>query len=124
MSYSPDLPRLLRAMANGSDAKSKRHDVIFKAAAEELEASRERLKILDGISSALETRGYAHFTHGTGIGGFLDQLERIETAIKDYHYALDTRQHGGVAADRVVKIVETTLGLPWERGLEERSRAK
>lgn len=32
-----DLPRLLRAMAAGTDAQESRHDIIFTAAADEIE---------------------------------------------------------------------------------------
>lgn len=34
---NPDLPKLLRALAGGTDAKARKHDVIFNAAADELE---------------------------------------------------------------------------------------
>lgn len=45
-------------------------------------------------------------------------LEPIQQAIRDYHYALDTRQHGGVAQGKAVGAIEEALGMPWKRGEE------
>jgi hypothetical protein len=44
MTDNADLPKLLRAIAGGSDAKANKHDIIFNAAAAELEASRNLVK--------------------------------------------------------------------------------
>jgi len=44
------------------------------------------------------------------------RVSRLYDALRDYHHALDTRQHGGVAADQLVKAVETILGIPWTQG--------
>jgi hypothetical protein len=44
MSRNKDLPKLLRAVAAGTDAKNGRQDVIFNAAADEIERLRERIK--------------------------------------------------------------------------------
>ena len=48
---------------------------------------------------------------------------RIEAAIRDYHYALDMRQHGGVAQDKAIKAIESALNLHWRQG-EELARRK
>lgn len=45
------------------------------------------------------------------------------TAIRDYHFSLDSREHGGVAADKAIKAIETALNLPWRQG-EELARRK
>ena len=46
-----------------------------------------------------------------------------ETAIKDYHFALDSREHGGVAQDKAIKAIESALNLHWRQG-EELERRK
>lgn len=46
----------------------------------------------------------------------LRENEAVTAALWDYHHALDTRQHGGVAADKMVKAVEAALGKPWKQG--------
>jgi hypothetical protein len=45
-----------------------------------------------------------------------DPLDEISEALHDYHYALDTRQHGGVAADAAISAIERALGMPWKQG--------
>jgi hypothetical protein len=42
--------------------------------------------------------------------------DAVESALREYHHALDTRQHAGVAADKMVKSVESALGKPWKQG--------
>ena len=42
-----------------------------------------------------------------------EPLDAIKRAISDYHHALDTREHGGVAADRALRTIMETLGMPW-----------
>jgi chromosome condensin MukBEF ATPase and DNA-binding subunit MukB len=53
-----------------------------------------------------------------------EQIEKVKSAIRDYHFALDTRKHGGVAQDTAVHAIEQALGMPWVRGeeLERRTR--
>jgi hypothetical protein len=53
------------------------------------------------------------------------QIEKIEKAIRDYYYALDTRQNGGVAQDKAFKEIEKILSLSWRQNeeLERRIRA-
>ena len=46
------------------------------------------------------------------------KLFKIETAIRDYHYSLDIREHGGLAQTKsFIKICEE-LGLYWQQGKE------
>lgn len=51
------------------------------------------------------------------------KLNNIEKAIRDYHYALDIRQHGGVAQDMAIKKIESILNLPWRQGEELKNRS-
>ena len=44
------------------------------------------------------------------------QNDAVAAALWEYHHALDTRQHGDVAADRMIKAVEAALGKPWKQG--------
>ena len=44
------------------------------------------------------------------------QIEAVKAAVWQYHNALDTRQHGGVAQDKCVKAVEAALGVLWNPG--------
>ncbi|MFM0095608.1 hypothetical protein PQQ87_08345 [Paraburkholderia nemoris] len=50
------------------------------------------------------------------------QLEEIKQAVRDYHYALDTRQHGGIAQDRAFNAICKTLGMHWQQGAEKARR--
>jgi hypothetical protein len=49
-------------------------------------------------------------------------LDVIKDAIRDYHYALDTRQHGGVAQDRAFNAICKALDMHWQQGLEKARR--
>jgi hypothetical protein len=51
------------------------------------------------------------------------QLVAIRQAIRDYHYALDKRQHGAVAADTALGKVSDVLGMQWVQGQESAGRA-
>jgi len=51
------------------------------------------------------------------IGSTARELEEIKNALHDYHRALDNREHGGVAAGRFVKAVETVFNLHWYQGI-------
>ena len=46
------------------------------------------------------------------------RLEQIAEAIRDYHYALDTRKHGGVAESAAFNSICLTMGMHWEQGKE------
>jgi hypothetical protein len=50
-------------------------------------------------------------------------IKRVEAAIRDYHFALDSREHGGVAQDKAIKAIESALNLHWRPG-EELARRK
>ncbi len=41
---------------------------------------------------------------------------RIQHAITEYHHALDVRQHGGVAADKLTSTIQEIMGMPWIQG--------
>ena len=43
-------------------------------------------------------------------------LIRVRAALSDYHHALDTRQHGGVAQSKLAHDIEAALGTPWVQG--------
>ncbi|MEZ5813383.1 MAG: hypothetical protein R3E13_01425 [Alphaproteobacteria bacterium] len=51
------------------------------------------------------------------------KLEKIESLVRAYHLALDKREHGGIAQDRLVKGVEHVLDMPWKQG-EELAKSK
>lgn len=50
-------------------------------------------------------------------------LTEIRQAIADYHFALDTRAHGGVAQDRAFNAICKALGMHWKQGDELTRRA-
>lgn len=52
-----------------------------------------------------------------------DAMEPVRQAVRDYHYALDDRQHGGVAAHKAIYAIEEALGMHWKQGLEASLRA-
>lgn len=51
-----------------------------------------------------------------------DALEPIRKALRNYHYALDTRQHGGAAGDAAIHSIEAALGMRWHQGQEANRR--
>ncbi|HDR9086277.1 TPA: hypothetical protein QDB10_002168 [Burkholderia vietnamiensis] len=51
-------------------------------------------------------------------------LRAIGKAIADYHYALDTREHGGVAQDKAFDAICEAMGMKWEQGKEAARRAE
>ena len=67
----------------------------------------------------------AHDEHLTAAQA-LEQLiapDPIRQAIRDYHFALDTRQHGGLAANQALKAIQAALGSHWVEGQELAARA-
>lgn len=50
-------------------------------------------------------------------------LATIEQALRDYHFALDSRQHGGVAADQALGTIAQTMDMRWKQGEEAARRA-
>lgn len=52
------------------------------------------------------------------------ELEKIRQAIRDYHYALDTRQHGGEAQNKAFDAITDALGMYWQQGQEAALRNK
>jgi len=53
-----------------------------------------------------------------------EALAPITQAIRDYHLALDQRQHGGVAEAKAMAIICQYLGLRWIPGQEAARRAR
>lgn len=51
------------------------------------------------------------------------RLEQIAEAIRDYHYALDMRKHGGLAESAAFSSICNTMGMHWNRGEEAARRA-
>ena len=51
------------------------------------------------------------------------RLEQIADAIRDYHYALDTRQHAGIAITSAFETISTAMGMSWAQGIEATRRA-
>jgi len=51
-----------------------------------------------------------------------EQLATIRQAIADYHYALDTRQHGGVAMGSAFNVICRALDTYWQQGAEKARR--
>lgn len=50
-------------------------------------------------------------------------LAEVAQAIRDYHFALDTRQHGGIAETKAFASICTALGMHWTQGQEAAHRA-
>jgi len=50
LTKNPDLPKLLRIIATGENAKQHKHDIIFNQAADELDGLRERLRIAEELN--------------------------------------------------------------------------
>lgn len=51
-----------------------------------------------------------------------EAIPEILQAIRDYHYALDTRKHGGVAQDEAFHRICSALGMQWHQGREAAER--
>lgn len=51
------------------------------------------------------------------------RLEQIADAIRDYHYALDTRQHAGIAITSAFETISVAMGMSWAQGIEATRRA-
>ncbi|CAG9229365.1 hypothetical protein [Burkholderia vietnamiensis] len=52
------------------------------------------------------------------------RFRAIRKAISDYHYALDNRQHGGVAMSNAFDLICEAMGARWEQGKEAARRAE
>lgn len=53
-----------------------------------------------------------------------EKLGKVAQAIRDFHYALDTRQNGTVAASKALDAVQTALGMNWVQDAEAARRAR
>lgn len=49
--------------------------------------------------------------------------DAVMQAVRNYYFALDTRQHGGVAASTALDAIQKALGLNWVQGAEASARA-
>lgn len=49
-------------------------------------------------------------------------LKEIEDAINDYYFALDTRQHGGIASIECLEKIQEIMGMEWTQGNELKKR--
>ncbi|CUA97780.1 hypothetical protein [Comamonas thiooxydans] len=49
--------------------------------------------------------------------------EAVTQAVRDYYFALDTRQHGGAAASKALDAIQKALGVNWVQGAEASARA-
>lgn len=47
-----------------------------------------------------------------------EALTAIRTEVKNYHFALDMRQHGGTACAAAMERIQQVLGMPWVSGRE------
>ncbi len=52
-----------------------------------------------------------------------DALQQVRQAVRDFHYALDSRTHGGVAAGAAMNAIEMALNMYWQQGQEADRRA-
>lgn len=49
-----------------------------------------------------------------------DFAKEVEQALDEYHASLDRREHGGIAADKLVKKISTLLGRHYYQGVSRR----
>lgn len=54
--------------------------------------------------------------HAIALAAWRESRAPFDDALVVYHHALDTRQHGGVAASNLIDSVEGALGKPWVQG--------
>lgn len=52
-----------------------------------------------------------------------DALRLVRQTVRDFHYALDNRKHGGVAAGAAMNAIELALNMYWQQGQEADRRA-
>jgi len=45
----------------------------------------------------------------------LQKLEKVEDAIREYHFALNSRKHGGVAQDVALNRIMDVLDMHWHQ---------
>lgn len=65
---------------------------------------RQLLPILESLSTSEELKTV------------ISAMEKLSAAVTRYHLALDQREHGGVAASKLVDAVQDILGMPWIQG--------
>ena len=47
----------------------------------------------------------------------------VKQSLRDYYFALDNREHGLVAAMRLIQTLEVAVGMEWLAGEEKKRRA-
>lgn len=80
---------------------------------------REQQRIVDSIQGLCSV--FAPASQGDALDAA--RLQGIAQAIRDYHFALDTRQHGGVAQDKAFSSIVNVMGMHWVQGAEAAARA-
>jgi hypothetical protein len=83
-------------------------------------------EVVAAIKEATEKYGAGLYRQSVAAPADAERLalaERIATALRDYHYALDMRQHGGVAANQALVAIQQAMELPWIMGKEKTKRA-
>lgn len=53
----------------------------------------------------------------------VQEMNAIKQAIREYHFALNSRMHGGVAAGNAIRSIEAALGMDWKQGKEAETQA-
>lgn len=53
----------------------------------------------------------------------VDALDAVRQAVRDYHYDLDMRRHGDIAACNAIDAIQAALGMAWTQGAEAAARA-
>ncbi len=53
----------------------------------------------------------------------LQKLEKVEDAIREYHYALNNRKHGGVAQDVAFNRICDVLNMHWSDNMRPKEKS-
>lgn len=48
------------------------------------------------------------------------RLAEVEVVVREYHSALDRREHGDIACHRAMEKIEAIMGLEWRAGAADR----
>ncbi len=96
--------RLLRAAAKDIKDCHTRGDEDWAGEPEALAAHDEHIAVAEALEQLVAT-------------------DLVRQAIRDYHFALDCRVHGILAADKALKAIEDALGTHWVQGSEIAERA-
>jgi hypothetical protein len=75
------------------------------------------------LHDAVSLARNCHIPYGAKEPAAPDPLEAVRQAIRDYHFALDNREHGGEAEARAFEQIVIALRMPWFQGQESAARA-